>query len=69
MDEYPLPMGFWRGLAIRLGVSLASFLIIAAVVVTVSQFTSNSDEIMVYSFILVPIVSISIATIYYIFKS
>jgi hypothetical protein len=60
-------MGFWRGLAVRLGIGLASMMIAAAVIILVSQFTNNSDEIMVYSFILVPIVSISIGAVYYIF--
>lgn len=60
-------MGFWRDLAVRLGIGLASMIIAAAVIILVSQFTNNSDEIMVYSFILVPIVSISIGAVYYIF--
>jgi hypothetical protein len=39
------------------------------VVVAISQFVSDPDEIMVYSFILVPAVSLSIVSIYYVFKS
>ena len=62
-------MGFWRGLALRLGLGTVPFLIIGLVVIVVSQFASSSDKVMVYSFILVPIVSISIAGIYYIFES
>lgn len=62
-------MSFWRGLTARLGLGLSGFLLIGLVVGVLSQFTSDTDEIMIYSFILVPIISISIASIYYIFKS
>jgi|GEM_PF-982405 hypothetical protein len=62
-------MGFWRGLAVQLGTGMVSFLILALIVLVVSQVTNDSEQIMIYSFILVPIVSISIASIYYIFKS
>ena len=62
-------MGFWSGLGLRLGGSLGGMLILGSVIVLVSQFVSDPDEIMVYSFILVPIVSISIAaSIYYILE-
>ena len=61
-------MGFWRGLAVRLGIGLTGFMLIALVVGVLSQFTSDTDQIMIYSFILVPTLSISIASGIYIFK-
>ena len=62
-------MSFWHGLAKRIGSSLVGVLILGFVIALVSQFVSSANKIMVYSFIIAQIVSLSVISIFYISRS
>ena len=59
-------MGFWQGMAQRIGLGIIPYSVVAAVILTVSMYVGKTEKIMVYSSIIVPIASISLASIYYI---
>jgi ABC-type molybdate transport system permease subunit len=61
-------MSFWRGLGIRIGGTAAGWLILVISIALASQITSEPDKIMVYSLIILPLLTTpAVAGVYYVF--
>ena len=62
-------MGFWSGLFKELGYSLAGMSMIAVIAVILHQFVSDPRKIMIFTFIILEVVSFSALAIYFVFRS